>query len=138
MSRGYMQILVLLPFLFLPFVGISQTVRDSNSKLMVKISDGEIRDSNSRRLGTIGSDGTARNSNGKKLGTVKHGKVINGNGSTIYQYETNGIVRDKNGRLVYRINDGDIRNSSSKLLFKYEDIVLTHIIGYLCFFYIVP
>lgn len=69
MSRRYLIILLLLPFL--PHLSISQTIRDSNSKLIVKIENGEIRGHNSRKLGSIASDGSVRNSNGKKLGTMK-------------------------------------------------------------------
>jgi len=63
MSRLYLLILLLFQFLILPHLSISQTIRDHNSRLMVNISNGEIRDSNSRKLGSIASDGTVRNSN---------------------------------------------------------------------------
>ena len=134
MSKGYLKILLLLPFVVLPYIGISQTIHDHNSKLIAKISNGEFRDNNSRKLGSIGSDGTVRNSDGMKLGTVKDGKVINENGLTIFKFDVSGIIRDGNGRLIYRISTGDIRNSSSELLLKYENIELTHLIGYLCFY----
>ena len=134
MSRRYLTILLLLPFLFIPQRGFSQTIRDSNSKLIAKISGGEIRDSNSRKLGSISSDGTVRNNSGKKLGTIQDGRILNENGLTIFKYDDSGTVRDRNGRLIYKISNGEIRNSSSKLLFKYEDIELTHLIAYLCFF----
>jgi len=135
MSRSYLHlILLLLPLLF-PHLSISQTIRNSNSKLVAKISGGEIRDHNSRKLESIASDGTVRNSNGKKFGTVQDGKVINENGQTIFKYDGNGTVRDKNGRLVYSIGNGDIRDSSGKLMFKYEEIELINLIGYLFFFY---
>jgi hypothetical protein len=116
------------------FIDISQTIRDDNSKLIVKISGGEIRDHNSRKLGSIASDGTVRNYSSKKLGTVQESRVINENSQTLFKYDDSGTVRDRNGMLLYRINNGDIRNSSSKLLFKYGGIELTHLLAYLCFF----
>ena len=134
MSKLHLYLLFLLPILLLPHFGICQTIRDSNSKLIVKIANGEIRDIYSGKLGSISSDGVVRNSSGKKLGTVQNGKVINENGITIFKYDGNGTVRDKNGRVIYRIGNGDIRNSSGHLLFKYEGIELTHVVGYLCFF----
>ena len=133
MTRLYLILLLLLP-LFLPNTGISQNLRNSNSKLVAKISNGEIRDYNSRKLGSISNDGTIRNSNGKKLGAVQDGKVINENGLTIFKYDDSGIIRDKNGRLIYRISNGDVRDSSGMLLLKYEEIEMNYIVGYLCFF----
>ena len=70
---------------------------------MVKISNGEIRDGNSRRLGSISGAYVVRNGSGKKVGTIKDSKVVNGNGLTIFKYDGNGTVRDKNGSLIYRI-----------------------------------
>ena len=135
MSKTHLQLLFLLPILIFPHLGISQTIRNSNSILIVKISNGEIRDSNSRKIGSINSDGIVRNSSHKKLGTIQDRKVVNGNGMTIFKYDVGGTVRDKNGRLTYRIGNSDVRNSSSKLIMKYESIELTHLIGFLCFFY---
>ena len=117
--------------LLLPKLCFAQYIRGSNSKVIAKISGGEIRDSNSRSLGSINIDGTVRNSNGKKLGTIQDGRVVNENGLTI---DDSGTFRDSNGRLMFRINNGSIRNSSSKLLFKYKDIELTHLMAFLYFF----
>ena len=103
MSRRYLHLILLLPILLLPQQGISQTVRDSNSKLIVKISNGDIRDSNARKIGTVYYDGEVRNSSGKKLGTIHDGKVVNENGLTIYKYDGSGTVRDMNGMMIYRI-----------------------------------
>ena len=136
MYRLAQHLLFLWLILILHHTGFSQIVRDSNSKLIAKISGGEIRDSNSRKMGIIYSDGVVRNSNGKKLGEIQDDKVINDNGATIFKYDSGGTVRDKNGRLIYKIGNGVIRNSSGKLIMKYESIELTHLIGYLCFFYL--
>ena len=136
MSKLHLYLLFLLPILLLPHFGISQTIRNSNSKLMVRIKGGEIRDNNSTKIGTIYNDGVVRNSNHKKLGTIQDGKVVNGNGLTIFRYNGSGTVRDKTSRIIYRIgSNGDIRNSSSQLILKYENIEITHLIGYLCFFH---
>ena len=136
MSRSHLQLFFLFSILALPHTGNAQTIRDSNSKLIVKIENGEISDNNSRKMGSISSDGVIRNSSYKKLGTIQDGKVVNGNGMTIFKYDGNGTLRDKNSRLIYRIgNNGDIRNSSSRLILKYKGIELIHIIGFLCFFY---
>ena len=135
MSRPYFYLSLLFCFLVVTHTGISQTVRDDNSKLLVRINGGEIRDNNSRKMGTIFSDGVVRNSSGEKLGTIQDDKVINENAATIFKYDSSGTVRDKNGRLIYRIGNGDIRNSSSKLMFKFEGIDESYLIGYLCFFY---
>ena len=135
MSRLPVCFFILMLFLILPYAGTSQTIRDSNSKLIVKISNGEIRDNYSRIIGSINSDGVVRNSSSKKLGTIQDRKVVNGNGMTIFKYDVSETVRDKNGRLTYRIGNSDVRNSSGKLIMKYESIEITHLIGFLCFFY---
>lgn len=134
MSRLPVCFFNLMLFLILPSTGISQTIRDGNSKLIVRINGGEIRDSNSRKIGTIYSDGVVRNSSGEKLGTIQDDKVVDDNGATVFKYDS-GTVRDKNGRLIYRIAHGDIRSSSNKLMFKFEGIDESYLIGYLCFFY---
>ena len=86
--------------LLLPKLCFAQYIRGSNSKVIAKISGGEIRDSNSRSLGSINIDGTVRNCNGKKLGTIQDGRVVNENGLTI---DDSGTFRDSNGRLMFRI-----------------------------------
>lgn len=134
MSRPYLHLILLLPILALPHFSISQTIRDSNSRLMVKISNGEIRDSNSRKPGSISGAFVVRNNSGKKLGTIQNGKVANENAATIFKYDVSGTVRDKNGRVIYRIGNRDIKNSFGKLIMIFERIALIHIIGYLCFF----
>lgn len=135
MSRPYLYMLLQLLFLMLPQFGISQTIRDNNSRLVVKISNGEIRDSNSRKIGTIYIDGVIRNSNGEKMGTIREGKVVNENGLTIFKYD-NGIIRDRDGRLVYKIaTNGDIRDSSGRLILSHENIEFNTLVGYLSFFY---
>ena len=135
MFKRFKFLLILLPILVLPLSGFPQTICDSNSKLLVNISGGEIRASNSRRIGSISSDGSVRNSNGKKLGVIQDGKIVNENVQTIYKYDGSGTVRDRNGRLIYRISDRDIRNSSGQLLLKYDSIDRMYITEYLCFFY---
>lgn len=97
MSRPYLHLILLLPILLLPYRSISQTIRDSNSRLIVKISNGGIRNSNSRKIGKIYSDDVVRNGFGKKMGTIRDGKVVNDNGLSMFKYDGSGIVRDKNG-----------------------------------------
>ena len=134
MSRKYIFIIIFYFLCISSFSSYSQTVRGSNSRLIVKISNSEIRDSNSKKIGTIYSDGVVRDSKGIKLGTIRYDTVVNTNGATIFIYDKNGTMRDINGRMLYRIGNNSIRDSSGRLIMKYEDVPLTHIIGYICFF----
>jgi len=134
MSRLAIFILLFVVMMLFPNVLSSQSLRNANGKLMAKIENGEIRDPSSLKMGRVSMNGEVRDRSGKKFGVIKDGRVVNANSQTICKYDS-GTVRDNNGRLIYRITSDTVRNASGQLLLKYEEIGLTDLLAFLCFFY---
>jgi len=86
------------------------------------------------KIGFVNIIGEVRDRNSKKLGTIKDGTVVNAYLQTIFKYDQS-TIRDGSGRLIYRFTSDSVRNSSGQLLIKYEEIELTVILAFLCFLY---
>jgi Flp pilus assembly protein CpaB len=93
----------------------TKVVRDANGKIIGKVVDGKIIDSDGNIIGEVGEDGIARSTSGERLGVVETA-ILDKNGKELGRVSE--VVRDKNGNIIGRVVNGKVIDADGNIIGK--------------------
>ena len=96
----------------------STVVRDANGKILGRVVNGKVVDSNGTVVGKVGSDGVARDLSGNTLGTLDT-VMLDKNGAV--SASVTDVIRDKDGNIIGQLVDGKVVDSRGNVVGDYRN-----------------